>query len=222
MTTTKVGTKHPTTTRPAEAAKTKPAATTTPAKPAAPVTKPKVSDSFNTTPARPTTRPGSVRDAGELAVAWRAVHLTETSTDYNGVNPGSGSGSLNETSTQYWPHVNQDFRDHVAGDLKNFLQYGNSSLTPYETNRLTMGLFGSHVDNHGYGEAENYHIGDRVEFSSTNAQGKSVTQRGIYYGTGVMTAMDGKFAMIPLMNPNGDRPLVINKLVAGALNDGRY
>jgi hypothetical protein len=222
MSPAKIGTKPAATPRTTEAGKAKEASpAANDSKKPSPGLASKANDGFRPT-AQPVTRPSPIRDPGELGAAWRAVNMSEHYPDYNGANPGSVIGSLNETSTQYWPHVNQDFKNQVSGDLKNFLRLGNSSLTRYETNQLTRGLFGANVNYHGYGDAEKYQIGDRVEFATKDAQGKSVTQRGIFYGSGVLTAAEGKFEMIELANPNGERPAVISRIIASALVDGRY
>jgi hypothetical protein len=163
--------------------------------------------------------PAPRRDPAELGVVFRSVELVEQS--------GSTPPLIErEPSDGQGPHVNAFFRDHLAADLKNFIQYGASSLTPYEASLLQ---FGMSISGHSRSEqSRRFRSGDRVEVSI----GNWVT-RGIVLQTSAVEAGDastvlindhGRFAAISIVTAldgaaTGSNQ--ITRVISRGLIDGR-
>lgn len=160
----------------------------------------------------------------ELSAMWRAIQMVESDTSSR-----HGTGLLKEDAVPGWGSnqaaVNTRFREEISPDLKNFIELGKSSMTPYEATRLAFGLgFGgtNHVEPSE--KPKGYMRGDRVELSVTR-NGTVRTTKGIVVPGGIL-AVDSnrKYRFYALEYDNGTQgrdKVVINKLLAGALNDGK-
>ena len=165
-------------------------------------------------------RPAPLRDGGELSVVWRTVEMLER---HEG--RADGVGMLKERPVPGWgtaqSPVNARFRDEPAPQLKDFLDFGKSSLTPYEATQLGMGLgFGGtwHIETSE--KARPYQRGDRVSFELTGADGKTSPGCGIAVQGGILTTRGGNNDFT-LLYPEALRGLKNIKVLSGALNDGK-
>lgn len=84
-----------------------------------------------------------IRDPSELAVAWRAVETRQLiSRQIIALGDGSRSEYGGEQNIARIVNANTDgFVQQHGNDLKNFVRFGRSALTPYETAQV-MALLG--------------------------------------------------------------------------------
>ena len=121
-------------------------------------------------PARPAdafTLP-TIRDPGELSVVWRTVEIAEKFGYVVDENP-RGAAPHNPSGRPMDPG---DWRGQYRENLCKFLEDRQSSLTPYEANKLATGLFGkgqSTTSSNG-----THTLGDRVSVKTPNGPTKGI------------------------------------------------
>ncbi len=144
------------------------------------------------------------RKPGELAVVWKAVRMVEA------------GQLLNERSSRERPKVNPQFVK-LAGDFKNFLQYGQSSLTPYEANMLMVGLYHPGFQRQATSLNAPFTSGDRVQVTFS-INGQHTQTHGIVAdgGKSVLTVQGDDILSLPIKDwfrhGSLDGPVSVTKL----------
>ncbi len=178
------------------AKQTAPAGKKAPAKTA--TTKP-----VTTKPAATVKVPAAVRDAGELNAAWASVRLVEAKIATR--NPGY------DALVQ-----SPDFQGNLSRDLQNFVQFGKSSLTPYEARQVGNGLGFRDVGGFGYGNTPTtwgaHTRGDRVEVVIDGEKRRGILADIRPPELRVLTVKNGQYRL--------DAVSTVKTLAAG-VNDGR-
>lgn len=144
--------------------------TTPAAKPSSKPVKPETRQRSDAFVGKPLEVRQPVRDGHELDVVWRSVRIVEG--QVAGRNPPWDALVNN-------PH----FKGGLANDLRNFVSFGKSSLTPYEARLVGNGLGYRDVGGHTYGNTpvtkNGYTRGDRVEITLPDEHGQPSVHRGI-------------------------------------------
>lgn len=162
------------------------------------------------------------RDGGQLWAPWRAVEMVErdgTGRNGNGIlkdspTPGRPPGDFNHAFATLSPH------------LRDFINFGSDSLTPYEMTRLAVGLgHGGQLHVEAREAQSPWRRGDRVVFSLRRPDGSKVKSQGlITTNGGILSAEGGRYEVYYPEYHDGTqgrakvKPV---KLVAPALEDGR-
>lgn len=157
----------------------------------------------STKPAATVKVPAAVRDAGELNAAWASVRLVEAKIATR--NPGY------DALVQ-----SPDFQGNLSRDLQNFVQFGKSSLTPYEARQVGNGLGFRDVGGFGYGNTPTtwgaHTRGDRVEVVIDGEKRRGILADIRPPELRVLTVKNGQYHL--------DAVSTVKTLAAG-VNDGR-